>query len=55
MNFPLYFKIVNLKWPKVFKEIYHGCFRVFNPYFIGKSPCTTFKLTFESWSIIVRP
>ena len=36
-----------------FLEIDHGCFRVFCPYFIGKLPCTTFKLTF--WSIIVRP
>ena len=31
------------------------CFRVFGSYFIGKSPCTTFKITFELWSIIVRP
>ena len=33
MDFPLYFKIVILKWPKVFKEIEHGCLRVFGPYF----------------------
>ena len=55
MDFPLYFKNVILKWPKVFKEIDHWCFRVFGPYFIGKSPCTTRRLTFEFWSIIVRP
>ena len=41
INFLLYFKIVILKWPKVFKEMDHRCFRVFGPYFIGKSPCTT--------------
>ena len=40
-DFPLYFKIVILRWPKVFKEIDHGCFRAPGPYFIGKSPCTT--------------
>ena len=33
----------------------HRCFRVFGPYFIGKSPCTTCRLKFELWSIIVRP
>ena len=55
MDFPLYFKNVTLKWPKVFKVIVHECFRVFDPYFIGTSPYTTFKLTFEFWSIIVRP
>ena len=36
MDFPLYFKIVTLKWPKVFKKIDHGWFRVFGPYFLGK-------------------
>ena len=55
MDFPLYFKNVILKLPKVFKEIDHGCFRVFGPYFIGKSPCVTCRLTFEFWSIIVCP
>ena len=30
-----------LKWPKVFKEIDHRCFKVVGPYFMGKSPCTT--------------
>ena len=55
MDFPLYFKNVISKWPKVFKEIDNVCFRVFGPYFIGKSPCTTCRLTFEFWSIIVRP
>ena len=40
---------------KVFKEIDHGCLRVFGPYFIEKSSCTTFRLTFESWFIILRP
>ena len=53
MDFPLYFKNVISKRPKVFKEIDHGCFRV-GPYFV-KSPCTTCRLTFELWSIIVRP
>ena len=52
MDFSLCFKNVILKWPKVFQEIDHGCFRVFGPYFIGKSPCTTCRLTFEFWSII---
>ena len=37
-----------------FKEIDHGCFRVFGPYFIGKSHCYTYRLTFEFWSIIAR-
>ena len=55
MDFPLYFKSVSSKLPKVFSEIDHGCFRLCGPYFIRKSPCTTFKLTFEFWSIIVRP
>ena len=41
MDFPLYFKIVIFKWPKVFKDIDDGCFRDFGPYFIEKSPCTT--------------
>ena len=35
------------------KEIDHWCLRMFGPFFIGKSPCTTCRLTF--WSIIVRP
>ena len=55
MDFPFYFKNVILKWPKVFKEIDHGCFWVFGPYYIGKSPCTTCRLTFEFRPIIVRP
>ena len=41
MDFPLYFRIVTSKWPKVFQEIDHGSFRVFGPYSIGKSPCTS--------------
>ena len=55
MDFPLYFKNVISKWPKVFKEIDHGCFRVVGQYLIGKSPCTTCRLKIEFWSIIVRP
>ena len=51
----LYFEILISKWPKVFKEIAHGCFRVFSPYFMGKSPCTTCWFTFKFWSILVRP
>ena len=35
-------KNVISKWPKVFWEFDRGCFEVFDPYFIGKSPCTTF-------------
>ena len=35
------------KWPKVFKKINHGCFRDVGSYFIGRSPCTTYRLTFE--------
>ena len=31
------------------------CFRVFGPYFIEQSPCTTCRLTFEFRSNIVRP
>ena len=41
---PSHFKIVVLKWPKVFLKR-----------FIGNSPCTPCRLTFEFWSIIVRP
>ena len=42
MDFPLYFQNVISKWPQVFKEIVdYGCFRVFGPYFIGTSSCTT--------------
>ena len=55
MDFLLYFKNVISKWHKVFWEIDHGCSKVFGPSFIGKSPCTTCKLTFEFWCIIVRP
>ena len=55
MGFPLYFKNIISNWPKFFWEIDHGCFRVFSPYFIGKSPRNTCRLTFECWSIIVRP
>ena len=55
MDIRLYFKIAILKWPKVLKEIDHGCFIVFGPYFIGKSPSTLFMLTFQFWSIIVCP
>ena len=55
MDFPLYFKILILIWPKVFFKIDHWCSWVFGPYCIGKSPCTTCRLTFEFWSIIVRP
>ena len=33
----------------------YGCLRVLGPYLIGKSPCTTYSLTFEFWSSIVRP
>ena len=55
-GFCIVFKIVISKWPKVCKEIDHGCFRVFGSYFIEKkSHCTTYRLTFELWSIIVRP
>ena len=55
MDFPFYFINVILKWPKVFKEYDHGCLIVFGPYFMGKSPCTNYRLTFEFWSIIVGP
>ena len=41
MDFPLYFLSVISKWPKVLKDIDYGCFRVFGPYFIGKSPFAT--------------
>ena len=50
MDLPLYFKIVISKWPKVFKEIDHGYFRV-----VGPDPCTSCRLTFKLLSIIVRP
>ena len=55
IDFPLYFKNVILKRSNVFKEIGHVCFLVFGQYFVGKSPCTTYRLIFEFWSIIVRP
>ena len=38
---------VILKWPNVLKKIDHGCFRDVGSYFIGQSPCTTYRLTFE--------
>ena len=55
MDFSLYFKTLISKWPKVFKEIDHKFCRVFGPFFIGKSPCTTFRLMFKFCSTIVRP
>ena len=37
MDFPLYFQKVMLLWQRSLLEIDYGSFRVFGPYFIGKS------------------
>ena len=43
MDFPLYFQKVMLLWQGSIVEIDYGFFRVFGPYFIGKS-LGTFKI-----------
>ena len=37
MDFPLYFQKVMLFWQRSIVEIDYGFFKVFGPYFIGKS------------------
>ena len=45
MDFPLYFQKVMLLWQGSIVEIDYVFFRVFGPYFIGKSLCT-FKILY---------
>ena len=55
MDFPLYFQKVMLLWQGPIVEIDYGFFRVFGPYFTGKS-LGTFKIwIFGLWSFIRHP
>ncbi len=55
MDFPLYFQKVMLLWQRSIVEIAYGFFRVFGPYFIGKSLGTFKILIFGLWSFIPHP
>jgi hypothetical protein len=55
MDFPLYFQKVMLLWQGSIVEIDYGFFRVFGPYFIGKSLGTFKILIFGLWSSIPPP
>ena len=55
MDFPLYFQKVMLLWQGSIVEIDYGFFRVFCPYFIGKSLGTFKILIFGLWSFISHP
>ena len=55
MDFPLYFQKVMLLWQGSIVEIDYGFFRVFDPYFIGKSLGAFKILIFELWSFIPHP
>jgi hypothetical protein len=55
MDFPLYFQKVMLLWQRSIVEIDYGFFRVFGPYFIGKSLGTFKILIFGLWSFIPHP
>ena len=55
MDFPLYFQKVMLLWQGSIVEIDYGFFRVFGPYFIGKSLGTFKILIFGLWSFIPHP
>ena len=47
MDFPLYFEKVMLLWQGSIVEIDYGLFRVFGPYFIGKS--------LDIWTLVIYP
>ena len=55
MDFPLYFQKVMLLWQGSIVEIDYGFFRVFGPYFIGKSLGNFKMLIFGFWSFISNP
>ena len=55
MDFPLYFLKVMLLRQGSIVEIDYGFFRVFGPYFIGKSLGTSKILKFGLWSLIPHP
>ena len=55
MDFQLYFQKVMLLCQGSIVEIDYGFFRVFGPYFIGKSLGTFKILIFGLWSFIPHP
>ena len=55
MDFPLYFQKVMLLWQRSIVDIAYGFFRVFGPYFMGKSLGTFKILIFGLWSFIPHP
>ena len=55
MDFLLYFEKVMLLLQRSIVEIDYGFFRVFGPYFIGKSLDTYKMLIFGLWSFIPHP
>ena len=55
MDFPLYFQKVMLLWQGSIVEIDNGFFRVFGPYFIGKSLGLFKILIIGLWSFISHP
>ena len=55
MDFPLYFQKVKLLWQGSIVEIDYRFFRVFGPYFIGKSLGTFKKFIFGLWSFMPHP
>ena len=55
MDFSLYFQKVLLLWQGSIVEIDYAVFRVFGPYFIGKSLGTFKILVFGLWSFIPHP
>jgi hypothetical protein len=55
MDFPLYFQKVMLLWQRSIVEMAYGFFRVFGPYFMGKSLGTFKILSFGLWSFIPHP
>ena len=55
MDFPLYFQKVMLLWQGSIVDIDYGFFRVFGPYFIGKSLGTFKVLIFWLWAFIWHP
>ena len=55
MDFQWYFKKVMLLWQGSIVEIDYGFFRVFGPYFIGKTQGTFKILILGLWSFIPHP
>ena len=55
MDFALFLQKVMLLWKGPIVEIDYGFFRVFGPYFIGKSLGTLKILIFGFWSFISHP